>query len=163
MDLYNFDIIKTSCLSVKMNNDILSKIKKSITVFEIYVELRMLLYNHPSYDINGSYTSDSVLYLDNFDYIWDSSKNHLDKHIKQQNFYKNFNIEMNNVNCQVEHLQQTIKLLPHMAKKGIIACDDTYKGQDGCWTGKCGAAVTYLLCNDYKIFYAKNHFVILKK
>ena len=73
MDLYNFDIIKTSCFSVKMNNDILSKIKKSITVFEIYDEIRMLLYNHPSYDINGTYTSDSVLYLDNFVPIVDIS------------------------------------------------------------------------------------------
>lgn len=101
----------------------------------------------------------AVLYLDNFDYMWNNQQ---EKFLDFQEFYKeHWNLTMTNENCQIEHLRQTISLLPFITKNGIIACDDTFQ-IDGCWVGKCGPAVIYLLANGYNIVYSRNNFVILK-
>jgi hypothetical protein len=83
----------------------------------------------------------SCLYLDNYDYIWEVGlpTDHIDR-LKG----------LNNQDCALEHLQQMINLLPYMCPEGIVVCDDTYTF-NGCWIGKCGAVVTYLLAHGYEI------------
>lgn len=88
----------------------------------------------------------SVLYLDNFDWIWDV--NNIPEWILNQiNDYKErFNIDMNNDNCQQEHFNQMLALLPYMAPKSIVLLDDTNISANHTWSGKNGPVV-YLLRN----------------
>ena len=105
----------------------------------------------------------SVLFLDNYDYIYNMDKvqeDWLKKHISRYDKY--FSIKMNNQSCQVEHLLQLIYLFPHLTDDCIVAFDDTYLHND-CWIGKCGPGVIYLLANDFQILYSNGNQVILKK
>ena len=97
----------------------------------------------------------SCLYLDNFDYDWDVTRPNPDILKQKQEYRDRFGIEMNNMNCQVAHLQQMIALLPYMNQKSVIVCDDTYLSND-CWIGKCGAVVVYLVSHGYHIVDTEN-------
>lgn len=92
----------------------------------------------------------AFLYLDNYDYNY--GINDTSTYIEDQKteYLTKYNIELNNTDCEVEHLKQMIALLPYMSKNGIVICDDTYLFND-CWIGKCGAVVPYLLAHDFKI------------
>lgn len=92
----------------------------------------------------------SCLYLDNFDYDWNvRDKNNPDIQAQKAQ-YLELGLEMNNQNCQVEHLKQTISLLPYMSEHSLVVCDDTYICND-CWIGKSGPAVVYLLAHGYRV------------
>jgi hypothetical protein len=106
----------------------------------------------------------SMLYLDNFDYIWDVN-NESDSMISRQiQQYKEMGFEMNNQNCQIEHLKQILYLTPYFDQNCVVALDDTYLYND-CWVGKSGPAVVYLLCHNFSIVYQdlSSLFVILKR
>ncbi len=91
------------------------------------------------------------LYLDNYDWNWNPSIK-IDYIYDQIDWYKRrYNIDMNNQDCQVEHMMQMLGVMPYMADDGLVVCDDTYKREDNVFTGKCGPVVTYLLANNYKI------------
>lgn len=91
----------------------------------------------------------SVLYLDNFDYIWDvnSISPEIEKQILE---YSRRGIKMTNENCQTEHLAQLLELYPCLVRDAVVAFDDTYC-DNGCWVGKCGPAVVYLLAKGWKV------------
>jgi hypothetical protein len=96
-------------------------------------------------------TDIAVLYLDNFDYLYDINDANTDLRIKQQIVsYADRGIEMNNVNCQIEHMKQLISLMPTFTSDTLIIFDDTYQ-LNGCWVGKCGPCVVYLLCLGYEV------------
>lgn len=91
----------------------------------------------------------SVLYLDNFDYIWDI--NDVRPAIQMQmREYAEQGCAMTNQNCQVEHMRQLSALYPQLAKDVVVAFDDTYCYND-CWIGKNGPGVVFLLANDFEI------------
>jgi len=90
------------------------------------------------------------LYLDNFDYDWEVERPGPNILKQKQEYRERFGIEMNNMNCQLTHLQQMMALLPYMSPQSLIICDDTYLSND-CWIGKCGAVVVYLVANGYQI------------
>jgi hypothetical protein len=92
----------------------------------------------------------SCLYLDNFDYNWNVTRPNNDIERQKKEYMDNFGLVMNNQNCQVVHLQQMMALLPYMAERSVVVCDDTYLSND-CWIGKCGAVVIFLLANGYHI------------
>jgi len=96
-------------------------------------------------------TNIAVLYLDNFDYLYDINDANTHTIIKQQiASYADRGIEMNNVNCQIEHMKQLISLMPTFTPDTLIIFDDTYQ-LNGCWVGKCGPCVVYLLCLGYEV------------
>jgi hypothetical protein len=93
----------------------------------------------------------SCLYLDNFDYIWDtkdicSHKPTMD----QMHEYNTHGQTMNNENCQLEHMKQMMFLYAHLTPNAVVMFDDTYLHND-CWIGKCGPAVVFLLAQDWNI------------
>lgn len=92
----------------------------------------------------------SILYLDNFDYNYNTVT--MDQMIldQQQDYLEKFGIAMTNQNCQIEHMKQMISLLPYMHDRSMIICDDTYQYND-CWIGKCGPVVVFLLANGWTI------------
>lgn len=104
----------------------------------------------------------SLLFLDNFDFIYAGCE--LDDHTEKAiwRYQKNFNIDMNNQACQIEHLKQLIFLFPHLANDCIVVADDTFL-HNGCWVGKCGPGVVYLLANDFELFQSEPGTVILKR
>lgn len=85
----------------------------------------------------------SLLHLDNFDWIWDITD--IPNWISEQiiTYKQKFGVEMNNQNCQVEHFKQALALSPWLADNCVIAMDDTFVGNNGVWTGKCGPAAVY--------------------
>lgn len=104
----------------------------------------------------------AVLYLDNFDYIWDI--NDVRPAIKMQMAeYADQGIAMTNQACQTEHLKQLMLLYPCLTTGAVVAFDDTYCYND-CWIGKCGPAVVYLLACGWKVVHQTlDCGVILKK
>ena len=94
-------------------------------------------------DFANTHTNIAVLYLDNFDYIWDIDS--VSAAIRQQmHDYAGQVIVMSNQNCQIEHMRQMVALTPLLSSDAVVAFDDTYCVND-CWIGKCGPAVVYLL------------------
>lgn len=91
----------------------------------------------------------SVLYLDNFDYIWDI--NDVSAAIRQQiHQYAGQGIVMSNQNCQKEHMSQIMALYPLLTPDAVVAFDDTYCLND-CWVGKCGPAVVFMLAQGWSV------------
>jgi len=91
----------------------------------------------------------ACLYLDNFDYIWDINRYHVQIH-KQMQQYAARGQQMTNQNCQTEHMAQLIHLYPHLAETAIVMFDDTYCHND-CWVGKNGPGVVYLLAQGWRV------------
>lgn len=84
----------------------------------------------------------SLLHLDNFDWIWNSTD--IPQWIQEQiDTYKHkFGVDMNNQNCQLEHFKQALGLAPWLADNCVVALDDTFV-QNGVWTGKCGPVAVF--------------------
>jgi len=94
-------------------------------------------------------TDIAVLYLDNFDYIWDI--NNVSPAIRiQMQEYAGQGVAMTNQTCQIEHMKQIMFLANALHKNSIVAFDDTYAYND-CWIGKCGPAVVYLLSEGWSV------------
>jgi hypothetical protein len=90
-----------------------------------------------------------LVYLDNFDYIWDVTN--IQPHIKnQKQQYAEMGIIMDNTNCQIEHLRQTMLIYPHLTEQAVVVYDDTYT-YNGCWIGKGGPGVTWLLAQGFRV------------
>jgi len=93
------------------------------------------------------------LYLDNMDWIWTPLNLPLWMQEQIDWYRQNFNIKLTNLSSQAEHLKQMIFILPHMAEKSVIVCDDTYKIPEQTYTGKCGAVIPLLIDHGYQIVY----------
>lgn len=96
-----------------------------------------------------NWTDIAVLYLDNFDYIWDV--NNVSAAIQiQMREYAGQGIVMTNQNCQAEHMRQIVALKGCLAPDALVVFDDTYCYND-CWIGKCGPAVVYLQAHGWSV------------
>ena len=88
-----------------------------------------------------------VLYLDNFDWIWDS--NNIAPYCQTQiDNYAIRGVVMNNQNCQAEHRLQLEYCLPYLDKQAVVIMDDTFYNK-GTWDGKCATPVPVLLENGF--------------
>jgi hypothetical protein len=101
----------------------------------------------------------SLVYLDNFDWdYWLGGKEEKWVARYKQHYRDYMNIEMTNMNSQVTHLCQAIKLLPFMTAKSIIVCDDTwFHPEEGIFIGKCSAVIPYLLLNGYQFLHNQGY------
>lgn len=124
---------------------------------------------HPNLNINQFYMTGELFfnqfpndeqicfaYLDGFDWIWDFLKEDsqkLPEWINEQiQTYKNYNLNMNNINSQISHLNLAIAVHNHASPKCIILIDDTFiTSTDDVYSGKGGAAVTWLLANSWNL------------
>jgi len=93
----------------------------------------------------------SILYLDNFDYIWNVNDVTAEIQIQMQE-YAGQGIAMNNQNCQAEHMRQIVALSPCLAPDAVVVFDDTYCYND-CWIGKCGPAVVYMQAYGWSVIH----------
>ena len=91
----------------------------------------------------------SFAYLDNFDWIWEAHQNE-QWILDQIQDYAKKNVVMNNLNSQLAHLRQSMKLLPNFEDRCAVLFDDTWRRWDGCYDGKGGAAVPFLLTHGFK-------------
>jgi hypothetical protein len=93
-----------------------------------------------------------VLYLDNFDWIWEP-KNIPDWMQEQIDSYAQRGVIMNNQNCQEEHRLQLEYCLPYLDEQSVVIMDDTYyeHGNKDRLTGKCATVIPLLLENGFKI------------
>lgn len=105
----------------------------------------------------------AILYLDNFDWIWDES-NVPDWIRNQISFYQTKGLTMNNVNSTITHMRQMILAEPFLCDKALVICDDTfYLFGPGTYAGKCSAVVYYLLSKGWRIAESRNSAIALIK
>ena len=97
----------------------------------------------------------SLVYLDNFDWdYWLGQQEESFVPIQKQHYRDTMKVEMLNLNSQLTHLTQTIRMLPLMADNSIIVCDDTwYHPNEGIFIGKCSAAIPLLLVSGYSMLH----------
>lgn len=103
----------------------------------------------------------SLLYLDNYDWTW-QSQGQVPRYLQVQKikYLNRFGIQLNNQDCQIEHLKQIMYLESWFCSDTVIVMDDTFY-QDQTWNGKCGPAVIWLLAQGYQILSAENNGVIM--
>ncbi len=93
-----------------------------------------------------------VLYLDNFDWIWNPEN--IPAFIQEQiDSYAKRGVVMNNDNCKEEHRLQVERCLPFMAEQSLVIMDDTFPDfrYPSGWSGKCGSAIGLLKEHGYII------------
>jgi len=90
-----------------------------------------------------------VLYLDNFDWIWEP-ENMPEWMQGQIDSYARRGVTMNNQNCQEEHRLQVEYCLPYLDEQSVVIMDDTFYN-NGQWDGKCATAIPLLLKNGFKM------------
>jgi hypothetical protein len=100
-----------------------------------------------------------VLYLDNFDWDWETTQPSTMIQ-EQQVWYQQYGLTMSNMNSQISHLTQMVNLLPRMADQCVICIDDTYT-YNGVYIGKGGSVVPYLLMHGFGILQSRDNGVIL--
>ncbi len=100
-------------------------------------------------DFAHNWTDIAVLYLDNFDYIWDINEVRPAIQLQMAD-YADRGVLMTNQACQIENLKQLMLLYSCLAPNAVVAFDDTYCYND-CWIGKCGPAVVYLLACGWEV------------
>lgn len=109
----------------------------------------------------------SLAYLDNFDWdYWLGQQEEAFVAGVKQNYRDKMNIEMNNINSQITHLLQAMHLVPLLSANSVVVCDDTWAmPEEGIFSGKCSAAIPYLLLHGFRIMhnqgYRQNSGVIL--
>jgi len=136
---------KTKLISVDVSNKAQSHWADKLSDTKFVVESGSVWASEFAYD----WTDIAVLYLDNFDYIWDI--NEIRPAIKlQMAEYADRGVAMTNQACQTEHLKQLMLLYSCLSPGAVVAFDDTYCYND-CWIGKCGPAVVYLLACGWKV------------
>jgi hypothetical protein len=91
-----------------------------------------------------------VLYLDNFDWIWEP-ENIPDWIRGQIDSYAQRGVAMNNQNCQEEHRLQVEYCLPYLDKQSVVIMDDTFYSTQHKWDGKCATVIPLLMQNGFKI------------
>ena len=104
-----------------------------------------------------------VLYLDNFDYIWEPSVVNLkvwkntvgvdfmfDLFEKQIKKYAERNIDLTRENSMEEHRLQAMYCLPYMSQQSVVLMDDTH-GIPGNVYGKCATAIPLLVEAGYQL------------
>lgn len=101
----------------------------------------------------------SLLYLDNHDYVWNLE--FMPDWLKSK-MLTPADIQQHNTDCQIEHLAQLMNLYPWLTADCLVGLDDTYQQEDGCWLGKSGPGVVFLLSKGWQIRYYDKPFVILQ-
>jgi hypothetical protein len=154
---------KSECIDLHGWNNIQQNTINQVQ--DLYCQDHVTFYHSSGSDWCKKYKTDigrpiSLLYLDNFDYIWDCEN--IPDDIMRQIIETNANIETHNQDCQIEHLTQLMCIEPFLDKNCIIGLDDTYQ-YNKCWIGKSGPGVVYLLSLGYNIVFRDYSTVFLKK
>jgi Na+-translocating ferredoxin:NAD+ oxidoreductase RnfD subunit len=104
----------------------------------------------------------SVVLLDNFDWQWNPSKPEDFIQAQVDRYKSEFSIDMSNLNSQITHLKQALLLKDMLTEQAVVLCDDTYWDEvHATYTGKCGAAIPYLMTLGFVPMLERDHGVIL--
>jgi hypothetical protein len=150
---------KKTLYSVDFNEDTINK------NVEIYNDLPVSFHIKKGEDFldENKNLKFSVVLLDNFDWNYWLNETTPDFVVEQINYYNSIqNIEMNNINSQIAHLTQAIKLTKMLSEECIVICDDTSMNDDHTYSGKCGAAVIYLISIGFIVFQENSGLVCLR-
>lgn len=104
----------------------------------------------------------SIVLLDNFDWQWNPTKPEDFIQAQVERYKSEFNVEMSNLNSQITHLRQALLLTDMLTEQAVVLCDDTYWDEThATYTGKCGAAIPYLMSIGFVPMLERDHGVIL--
>lgn len=101
----------------------------------------------------------SLAYLDNFDWdYWLGIPEEAFVAGVKQKYIEKLGTEMNNINSQLTHLLQAYRLVPLLSENSVVICDDTWAmPQEGIFSGKCSAAIPYLMLHGFKILHTEGY------
>lgn len=101
----------------------------------------------------------SLAYLDNFDWdYWLGRQEEAFVAGVKQNYINKMGVDMTNINSQLTHLLQAIRLIPMMSENSVIICDDTWgMAEEGIFSGKCSAAIPFLMLHGYKLLHYEGY------
>lgn len=101
----------------------------------------------------------SLAYLDNFDWdYWLGREEEAFVAGVKQNYIDKMGIEMSNINSQLTHLLQACHLMSMMTENSIVICDDTWAmPEEGIFSGKCSAAIPFLMLHGFKIVHGEGY------
>ena len=101
----------------------------------------------------------SLAYLDNFDWdYWLGIPEEAFVAGVKQKYLEKLGAEMNNINSQLTHLLQAYRLVPLLTENSLVICDDTWAmPQEGIFSGKCSAAIPYLMLHGFKILHTEGY------
>jgi len=150
----------TKLISVDLSDDAKTRLQDTLDNVEFVVQPGSAW----AREFASKHTDIALVYLDNFDYTYDireiATRDITKKQIAE---YARQGIEMNNVNCQIEHMKQLLALQSLFHTNTMVMFDDTYQFND-CWIGKCGPCVIYLLSQGYEVLeWTTDCGVIMKK
>ena len=97
----------------------------------------------------------SLVYLDNFDWnYWLAVPEEPFVPGQRQHYREKMGIEMLNMNSQITHLLQAMRLVDLMTPNSIVVCDDTwFEPKEGIFIGKCAGALPYLMIQGYTLLH----------
>lgn len=104
----------------------------------------------------------SIAYLDGYDWNWKPTNMELWQ-VEQREYYRiNFNISLNNTDCQMSHLVQAMRIEQLAAENSLIVFDDTWWYREfDIYLGKGGAAVPYLKSKGYEELHSEEYGTIM--
>jgi hypothetical protein len=138
-------IINSEFYSVDFSEESNNYAKKIIGEKAIFSDGEIFLKNFNKF----SKKKISILYLDNFDVIYnDVHKKSLMKRVG--NVYEINNEDLNNERSAIVHLNQLKAALPFLNNQNVIIIDDT-KYLNNEWWGKGALVIPFLLLSGYKI------------
>jgi hypothetical protein len=101
----------------------------------------------------------SLVYLDNFDWnYWLTVPEEPFVPGQRQHYREKMGIEMLNMNSQITHLVQAMRLIDLMTPNSIVVCDDTwFEPREGIFIGKCAGALPYLMIKGYTLLHYEGY------
>ena len=91
------------------------------------------------------------VYLDNLDWQYENPGDAAMNTFKgQREFYAARGVEMSNLRSQGAHVDQAVHL-DRLMPTGVIVIDDTWQRPNGCFDGKGGAAIPFLISRGWKL------------
>ena len=149
------DKLNKTLYTVDLDSNKIDNIRSKITTLPFNLPVEFCISSGEEFLEKNPHLKFSIALLDNFDWTWDFKST--DKRTNEQRFtYSNkFNLQLTNLNSQIAHLVQAIKLVPMLTEESIVVCDDTFWLEEHqIYSGKCSSAIPFLIsqgftpCND---------------
>jgi hypothetical protein len=144
------DKFNKTLYSVDIDSNKIDSIRSKITTLPFNLPVEFFISSGEEFLEKNTHLKFSIALLDNFDWTWDyrSTDDHTND---QRSTYSNkFNIQLTNLNSQIAHLVQAIKLVPMLTEESIVICDDTFwlEAQQ-IYSGKCSSAIPFLISQGF--------------
>lgn len=144
------DKLNKTLYTVDLDLDKLNRIKLKIKSLPFNLPVEFCISSGEEFLEKNSHLKISVALLDNFDWTWDHKANDKRTNEQRSTYSNKFNLQLTNLNSQIAHLMQAIKLSPLLTEESIVMCDDTFwLDEHQVYCGKCSSAIPFLISQGF--------------